>query len=164
MEVAFLFKIGDKIMYPMHGAGVIESIKEMEIQGKKQDYFVINLSIGDLQIMIPHQKLNKLGIRAVEDRLKLEEVMVVFHDGETDELLPWKERYKTNMEKIKSGEIQQGAEVVRDLMRKNNEKALNTSEKQMLNNARNIFISELILIEGCTENQANEMLITSKIS
>jgi len=159
-----LFKIGDKIMYPMHGAGVIESIKEMEIQGKKQDYFVINLSIGDLQIMIPHQKLNKLGIRAVEDRLKLEEVMVVFHDGETDELLPWKERYKTNMEKIKSGEIQQGAEVVRDLMRKNNEKALNTSEKQMLNNARNIFISELILIEGCTENQANEMLITSKIS
>lgn len=159
-----MFKIGDKIMYPMHGAGVIESIKEMEIQGKKQDYFVINLSIGDLQIMIPHQKLNKLGIRAVEDRLKLEEVMVVFHDGETDELLPWKERYKTNMEKIKSGEIQQGAEVVRDLMRKNNEKALNTSEKQMLNNARNIFISELILIEGCTENQANEMLITSKIS
>ncbi|PLR67530.1 MULTISPECIES: CarD family transcriptional regulator [Bacillaceae] len=164
MEVDFLFKIGDKIMYPMHGAGVIESIKEMEIQGKKQDYFVIKLSIGDLQIMIPHQKLNKLGIRAVEDRLKLEEVLVVFHDGETDELLPWKERYKTNMEKIKSGEIQQGAEVVRDLMRKSNEKTLNTSEKQMLNNARNIFISELILIEGCTENQANEMLITSKIS
>ncbi len=159
-----MFKIGDKIMYPMHGAGVIESIKEMEIQGKKQDYFVIKLSIGDLQIMIPHQKLNKLGIRAVEDRLKLEEVLVVFHDGETDELLPWKERYKTNMEKIKSGEIQQGAEVVRDLMRKSNEKTLNTSEKQMLNNARNIFISELILIEGCTENQANEMLITSKIS
>ncbi|WP_191562491.1 CarD family transcriptional regulator [Metabacillus idriensis] len=164
MEVDFLFKIGDKIMYPMHGAGVIESIKEMEIQGKKQDYFVIKLSIADLQIMIPHQKLNKLGIRAVEDRLKLEEVLVVFHDGETDELLPWKERYKTNMEKIKSGEIQQGAEVVRDLMRKSNEKTLNTSEKQMLNNARNIFISELILIEGCTENQANEMLITSKIS
>ncbi len=159
-----MFKIGDKIMYPMHGAGVIESIKEMEIQGKKQDYFVIKLSIADLQIMIPHQKLNKLGIRAVEDRLKLEEVLVVFHDGETDELLPWKERYKTNMEKIKSGEIQQGAEVVRDLMRKSNEKTLNTSEKQMLNNARNIFISELILIEGCTENQANEMLITSKIS
>lgn len=159
-----MFKLGDKIMYPMHGAGVIESTKEMEIQGKKQDYFVIKLSIGDLQIMIPHEKLNKLGIRAVEDRLKLEEVLVVFHDGETDEQLPWKERYKTNMEKIKSGEIQQGAEVVRDLMRKSNEKALNTSEKQMLNNARNIFISELILIEGCTENQANEMLITSKIS
>ncbi len=164
MEVDFLFKIGDKIMYPMHGAGVIESIKEMEIQGKKQDYFVIQLSIGDLQIMIPQQKLNKLGIRPVEDRLKLEEVLVVFHDGETDELLTWKERYKTNMEKIKTGEIQQGAEVVRDLMRKSNEKALNTSEKQMLNNARNIFISELILIKGCTENQANEMLVTSKIS
>jgi CarD family transcriptional regulator len=114
--------------------------------------------------MIPLQKLNKLGIRPVENQGKLEEVLVVFHDGESDELLPWKERYKTNMDKIKSGEIQQGAEVVRDLMRKSLDKALNTSEKQMLNNARNIFVSELILIKGCTENQANEMLMTKKIS
>jgi CarD family transcriptional regulator len=148
----------------MHGAGIIESVKEMEIQGKKQEYFVIQLSIGDLQIMIPLQKLDKLGIRPVENQGKLEEVLVVFHDGESDELLPWKERYKTNMDKIKSGEIQQGAEVVRDLMRKSHDKALNTSEKQMLNNARNIFVSELILIKGCTENQANEMLMTRKIS
>jgi CarD family transcriptional regulator len=148
----------------MHGAGIIESVKEMEIQGKKQEYFVIQLSIGNLQIMIPLQKLNKLGIRPVENQGKLEEVLVVFHDGESDELLPWKERYKTNMDKIKSGEIQLGAEVVRDLMRKSLDKALNTSEKQMLNNARNIFVSELILIKGCTENQANEMLMTRKIS
>jgi CarD family transcriptional regulator len=148
----------------MHGAGIIESVKEMEIQGKKQEYFVIQLSIANLQIMIPLQKLNKLGIRPVENQGKLEEVLVVFHDGESDELLPWKERYKTNMDKIKSGEIQQGAEVVRDLMRKSLDKALNTSEKQMLNNARNIFVSELILIKGCTENQANEMLMTKKIS
>jgi CarD family transcriptional regulator len=148
----------------MHGAGIIESVKEMEIQGKKQEYFVIQLSIGNLQIMIPLQKLNKLGIRPVENQGKLEEVLVVFHDGESGELLPWKERYKTNMDKIKSGEIQLGAEVVRDLMRKSLDKALNTSEKQMLNNARNIFVSELILIKGCTENQANEMLMTRKIS
>ena len=159
-----MFKIGDKIMYPMHGAGIIESVKEMEIQGKKQEYFVIQLSIGNLQIMIPLQKLNKLGIRPVENQGKLEEVLVVFHDGESGELLPWKERYKTNMDKIKSGEIQLGAEVVRDLMRKSLDKALNTSEKQMLNNARNIFVSELVLIKGCTENQANEMLVTRKIS
>jgi CarD family transcriptional regulator len=148
----------------MHGAGIIESVKEMEIQGKIQDYFVIQLSIGNMQIMIPLQKLGKLGIRPVENQIKLEEVLVVFHDGDSDELLPWKERYKTNMDKIKSGEIQQGAEVVRDLMRKSHDKALNTSEKQMLNNARNIFVSELILIKGCTENQANEMLMTRKIS
>jgi CarD family transcriptional regulator len=158
MEVDYLFQIGDKIVYPMHGAGVVEAIEEKEILGKKQQYYVIKLPISDMQVMIPMGKVSNTGIRLAVDIPTLENVLLILHQGELDTSLPWKQRYRTNMEKIKTGEIQGGAEVVRDLMRRNKEKTLNTSEKQMLDMARKIFISELALIKGLTENQATDLL------
>jgi CarD family transcriptional regulator len=158
-----LFKIGDNIVYPMHGAGVIEAIEEKEVLGEIQQYYVIKMPINNMQVMIPIKKILNSRIRSVVDVLVLENVLHVFHNGESDRSLTWKERYKSNMEKMKTGEIQEGAEVVRDLMRINKEKALNTSEKQMLDSARRIFVSELGLIKGITEIQATDLL-NAKIS
>jgi CarD family transcriptional regulator len=158
-----LFKIGDNIVYPMHGAGVIEAIEDKEVLGEIQQYYVIKMPINNMQVMIPMKKILHSRIRSVVDKLVLENVLDVFHHGVSDRSLTWKERYKSNMEKMKTGEIQEGAEVVRDLMRINKEKALNTSEKQMLDNARRIFISELGLIKGITELQATDLL-NAKIS
>ncbi len=153
MEVDYMFQIGDNIVYPMHGAGIIEAIEEKEFSGKKQQYYVIKMSISNMQVMIPMGKILSSSIRPVTDILALKHIIHIFQHGESDRLLPWKQRYKVNTDKIKTGEIQEGAEVVRDLMRMKKEKALNTSEKKMLDNAHEFLISELGLIKGITENQ-----------
>jgi CarD family transcriptional regulator len=158
MEVDELFNIGDNIVYPMHGAGVIEAIEEKEVLGKKQLYFVIKMPINNMQVMIPKEKIDRSHIRKVVDKAELEDALEIFFHGESNRTLTWKERYKTNMEKMKTGEFQEGAEVVRDLMRINKEKTLNSSERQMLESARRIFISEVGLVKGLTENQATELL------
>ncbi len=148
-----MFQIGDNIVYPMHGAGIIEAIEEKEFSGKKQQYYVIKMSISNMKVMIPMGKILSSSIRPVTDILALKHIIHIFQHGESDRLLPWKQRYKVNTDKIKTGEIQEGAEVVRDLMRMKKEKALNTSEKTMLDNAHEFLISELGLIKRMTENQ-----------
>lgn len=153
-----MFHVGDTIVYPMQGVGVIEAIEEKEILGEKHRYYMIKMSIKGMQIMIPIDKVQKSRIRLVEDVLTLEHVLDIFQHGQTDTSLSMKERYKINTEKLRTGNIQEGAEVVRDLMRLNKKKSLNSSEKLMLNSARKIFISELGVIRGITENQANDLL------
>ncbi len=153
MEVDDLFEIGDSIVYPMHGAGIIEAIEEKEILGKKQQYYVIKMLISNMQVMIPTGKILSSSIRPVTDIIALKHIIHIFQYGESEKLLPWKQRYKVNTDKIKTGNIQEGAEVVRDLLRIKKEKALNTSEKKMLDNAHGFLISELRLIKGITENQ-----------
>ncbi|MDQ6598715.1 transcription factor YdeB [Bacillus salipaludis] len=158
MEVVYLFQVGDYIVYPMQGAGVIESIEEKEVLGETHQYYVIKMPISKMQVMIPIGKEKKSRIRLVSDIPTLENVLRIFQHGQTDTNLSMKERYKINSEKLKTGNIKDGAEVVRDLMRINKNKALNSSEKQMLESARKIFISELGLIKGLTENQATDLL------
>lgn len=153
MEVDYLFQIGENIIYPMHGAGIIKAIEEKEISGEKQQYYVIKMLIGNMQVMIPTSKILSSSIRPVTDIIALKRIIHIFQHGESDRLLPWKQRYKVNTDKVKTGKIQECAEVVRDLMRMKKEKALNSSEKKMLDNAHEFLISELGLIKGITENQ-----------
>ena len=153
MEVDYLFQIGDNIVYPMHGVGIIKAIEEKEISGEKQQYYVIKMLIGNMQVMIPTGKILSTSIRPVTDIIALIHIINIFHHGESDRLLPWKQRYKVNTDKIKTGKIQECTEVVRDLMRMKKEKALNSSEKKMLDDAHGFLISELGLIKGITENQ-----------
>ena len=155
MEVDYLLQIGDNIVYPMHGVGIIKAIEEKEISGEKQQYYVIKMSIGNMQVMIPTGKILSSSIRPITDIIALKHIINIFHHGETDRLLPWKQRYKVNTDKIKTGKIQECTEVVRDLMRMKKEKALNSSEKKMLDNTHEFLISELRLMKGITENQIN---------
>ncbi|MEI1420241.1 transcription factor YdeB [Bacillus cabrialesii] len=148
-----MFQIGDNIVYPMHGAGIIEAIEEKEILGKKQQYYVIKMTISNMQVMIPARKILSSSIRPVTDIRALKHIIHIFHHGESDKLLPYKQRYIVNTNKIKTGKIQEGVEVVRDLMRMKKEKALNASEKKMLDNAYEFLISELEVIKGITEKQ-----------
>lgn len=155
MEVDILFQIGDHIVYPMHGPGIIEAIEEKEISGEKQQYYVIKMLISNMQVMIPTNKMLSSSIRPVTDIIALKHIIHIFQNGESDRVLPLKQRFKVNTDKIKTGKIQEGAEVVRDLMRLKKENALNTSEKKMFDNAHKFLISELRLIKGITENQIN---------
>jgi CarD family transcriptional regulator len=151
-----MFNIGDQIIYPMHGAAVIDSIEEKEIEGKVQLYYVIHISTNGMKLMIPKGNVSNSNIRLVSDQTLLDTVLDDFSHGEPDQFASWKQRYDSNMKKLKSGELLAGAQVVRDLTLQNKEKKLNSSEKQMLDNAKKMFISEISLIKGISQNQATE--------
>ncbi|OFD72085.1 hypothetical protein BWGOE8_47610 [Bacillus mycoides] len=153
-----MFQIGDKIVYPMHGAGIIEAIEEKEILGTSRQYCVIRILSKDMQVMLPMDQLQKSGIRYIVDKGTLDDILLEFQNGESDPSLSWKQRYTMNMEKMKNGNLQDSAEVVRDLLRRNKERALNASEKQMLDNARKMMISEVALVQNVSEHQATEFL------
>ena len=153
MEVDYLFQIGDNIVYPMQGIGIIKAIEEKEVSGIKQQYYVINMVISNMQVMIPTDKILSSNIRPITEIIALKHIINTFHHGESDRLLSWKQRYKVNTAKIKTGKIQECSEVVRDLMRMKKEKALIASEKKMLDSAHDFLLSELRLIKGITENQ-----------
>jgi CarD family transcriptional regulator len=154
-----LFQVDDGIVYPMLGAGKIKAIEDREISGEKQRYYIIQMSISNMELMIPEKKLLSSGIRPVTDLSTVKDIIAIFQHGESDNSLVWKQRYKINLEKMKTGKLEEEAEVVRDLMNIQKEKSLNGSEKKMLDNAHNFLISELELIEGITEHQINSFCL-----
>ncbi|MCH1627032.1 CarD family transcriptional regulator [Ferdinandcohnia quinoae] len=153
-----MFQVGDKVFYPMYGAGIIDAIKEMEIQGETQNYYVITIPLSKMNVMIPMNKIKKSRIRSVVDQHTIKEILFNFHNVEPDCSLPWKERLQKNTEKMKTGLMQDTAEVVRDLTYFKKDKVLNHSERQLLDNARNILLSELILANDMTELQAENLI------
>ena len=157
-----MFKVGDKIVYPMHGAGVIDSIEEKEILGEKQSYYILKMP-GEVKVMVPISKASDIGVRSVIDKAEAGKVLEVLEANETEMSNNWNKRYKENMEKMKSGSIYEVADVVRNLSYKQKEKGLSTGEKKMLNNAKQILVSELVLAEHASENEV-ENLVENKIN
>ncbi|WP_342767235.1 CarD family transcriptional regulator [Bacillus taeanensis] len=153
-----LFQIGDKIVYPMHGASVIEAIEEKEILGEKRLYYVIKTTFGNTQIMIPVDNTENLGVRQVVEADILENLLENFNETEADTSVNPLHRHRINMTKMKSGDIHQAAEVINDLMHLNKNKKLGTSDKKMLDHAREILISELMMVKGMVEEQATHLL------
>ncbi|MBC7764925.1 MAG: CarD family transcriptional regulator [Hyphomonadaceae bacterium] len=153
-----MFKIGDKIVYPMHGAGVIESIEEKEILGTRQQYYVMKMPIGEMKVMIPLSNVADIGIRAIIDADAAENVIHYFKTITTSTTANWNKRYRENMIKIKSGDIEEVAIVVKNLMLRDREKGLSTGERKMLNNAKQIFLSELLLAKNQEPCVLEEML------
>jgi len=153
-----MYNIGDKIVYPMHGAGVIESIEEKEILGKRQKYYIMKMPIGEMKVMIPIVSSKDIGIREVIDQKEAENVMNVFKNGSIDMSTNWNKRYRENMDRIKSGDIYEVARVVKTLMTRDKIKGLSTGERKMLNNAKQILISELVLAKSMTQNDVEKML------
>jgi CarD family transcriptional regulator len=153
-----MFKIGDKVVYPMHGAGVIEAIEEKEVLGRKRSYYIMKLPIGDMKVMIPIDNTADLGLRQVINTDCLQEVYAILKDHQNIVSVSWNARYRSNMEKIKSGDICQVAEVVRNLALRDKQKGLSTGERKMLDNARQILISELALVKGSQTETVEIML------
>ena len=157
-----MFSVGDRIVYPMHGAGVIESIEEKEILGQKQSYYVVKMPIGDMRVMIPIHSVGDIGIREVIDSQEVDKVFEVLMEHGCNATSNWNKRYRENMTKIKSGNIYEVADVVRSLMMRESEKGLSTGERKMLNSARQILISELVLARntdpGDIETKINDCL------
>ncbi len=157
-----MFNVGDKIVYPMHGAGTIDAIEEKDILGEKQSYYILKMP-GEVKVMVPIAKAEEVGVRNIIDRESAEKVIGVLEQDETAMDKNWNKRYRDNMEKMKSGDIYEVADVVRNLSFKQKEKGLSTGEKKMLNNAKQILVSELVLAEHSTQDEV-EKLIDNKIN
>lgn len=157
-----MFKVGDKIVYPMHGAGVIETIEERSILDEKQSYYIIKMP-GEVKVMVPTAKAEAIGVRNIIDKETAGKVINVLEQDSTEMSMKWNKRYRDNVEKLKSGDIFEVADIVRNLSFKQKDKGLSTTEKKMLLNAKQILVSELVLAESKDKEEV-EALVENKIN
>ncbi|AFN46479.1 CarD-like protein [Arachnia propionica F0230a] len=153
------FTVGETVVYPNHGAAVIEDIETRQIKGEDKLYLVLRI-IGqnDLVVRVPACNLDLVGVRDVVDADGLERVFQVLRAEHTEEPTNWSRRYKANLEKLHSGNVIKVSEVVRDLWRRDRDKGLSAGEKRMLAKARAILVAELALAEDVAEDRAEVML------
>lgn len=152
-----MFNMGDYIVYPMHGAGTVDAIEEKNILGEKQSYYIIKMP-GEVKVMVPTAKAEEVGVRSIIDKNSAQRVFKILEEDETEMSQNWNKRYRDNMDKMKSGDIYEVADVVRNLTFKQKEKGLSTGEKKMLLNARQILISELALVESSTQDEVENLV------
>lgn len=153
------FSVGDKVVYPHHGAAVIESMEERELFGEKRNYFILKLAYGELTLMVPTDSTEDVGLREVTPAKDMPKVFKVLKKIEPmTNTTNWSRRFKANVEKLRSGDIYQVADVVRSLHQRDKEKGLSAGEKRMLTKARQILVSELTFSKDCDEEAAEKML------
>lgn len=153
-----MFTIGDKVAYPMHGAGVIEDIQEQTILGAPRHYYVLRLSHTDMKVMVPVDTSGKVGVRYIVEPEDLDSVVKVLQSDSTPMSDNWNKRNRDNMEKLKTGDLNEIAEVVRNLMRADHRKKLSTGEKKLLNNARQLLLSEVVLVKNVSADSADKFI------
>ncbi|HZJ50961.1 MAG TPA: CarD family transcriptional regulator [Actinomycetota bacterium] len=153
------FDVGDKVVYPHHGAAVVEKVEQRELMGEEREYYILKLAYGELTLMVPTDSTEEVGIREITPAREMPKVFKVLKKNEpTTNTTNWSRRFKANVEKLRSGDIYQVADVVRSLHRRDREKGLSAGEKRMLTKARQILVSELTFAQGCDEDEAEQLL------
>jgi CarD family transcriptional regulator len=153
------FDVGDKVVYSHHGAAVIEKREQRQSpSGEQREYLVLRLAYGDLTLMVPADNTDEVGLRDVINLEEVEEVFAVLRKKEARMPTNWSRRFKNHGEKLKSGDVYQVAEVVRNLSLRENEKGLSAGEKRMLAKARQILVSELTFALNVDEQGAEKKL------
>ncbi len=153
-----MFAVGDRVVYPNHGAGIIESVDERVVEGEARRYFVLKLSQGDLKVLVPTDNTRGVGLRGVISASEVDQVFDVLKQEQSAMPTNWNHRYKKNRDKLKSGDVYEVAEVVRNLAIRDREKGLSTGEKRMLNLARDILVSEIVFAKDCAGDEVRQMM------
>ncbi len=153
-----MYSVGDKVLYPTHGAGVIDSIEEKTLLGEKKSYYTMRMPVGDMKVMVPLESADAAGLRRVVSKSEAENVIKKLATDEPCENSSWNRRFRENSEKIRSGDIYLVASVVRSLTIRERERGLSTGEKKMLSDSRQILISELVLSLDKTKEEVSEMI------
>ena len=153
-----MFRKGDTVVHPEHGAAVIQELREKEFLGEKRTYLVLRVAYGDLTLLIPVDSTEQVGLRQVVSKNEVKKVLKVLTEDESSMAANWSRRFKNNMEKLHSGDPYQVAEVLRNLAIREREKGLSAGEKRMILKARQILISELSYATAKTEDQAEIMI------
>jgi CarD family transcriptional regulator len=153
-----LYDIGDKVVYPHHGAGTIVKKEEREVLGQKREYLTIQILHNDMTVNVPSENAEKVGLRKVIAEDMVDVVLKALTGGGTQMPKNWNRRFKHNRDKMKTGDILELAEVVRNLSLRDQEKGLSTGEKQMFVKAKKILASELMYAKGMDEEEAGAWL------
>jgi CarD family transcriptional regulator len=152
------FKVGDRVVYPHHGAAVIEKKETREVDGKKVDYFVLKVAHGDLILSVPLDKAEEVGMRPPISAEDVDDLFQLLSKKDVREPTNWSRRFKNHQEKLKSGDVYQVAEVVRNLALRETSKGLSAGEKAMLVKARGVLVSELSFALDVSEDEALDRL------
>lgn len=143
-----MYQIGDKVVHPMHGAGVIDSIVQRKVAGKLEDYYLLKLSVGSMTVMIPTGNTGEIGVRPIVSGKEAEDLIDAMKDIEVDMTQNWNRRYRENMVRLKSGDLLEVARVVKGLLIREGQRGLSNGERKMLHTAKQILISELVLAQS----------------
>ncbi len=152
------FQVGDNVVYPHHGAGKVLKKEDKEILGEQREYLTIKILHNDMTVMVPCANAGKAGLRRVIDEETVKKVLAVLSDDVSEMPKNWNRRFKHNRDKIKTGDIYELAEVVRNLAIREQDKGLSTGEKQMFTRAKKILASELMYALEMSEDEAEEHL------
>ena len=140
-----MYQVGDKIVHPMHGAGIIESIVTQKVNGVVRDYYSLKLPVRAMVVMIPVENCTEIGVRPIWDAQRVSGVLEEMPALEVSMTQNWNRRYRENMDRLKSGDLLEVARVVKGLMQRDMQHGLSTGERKMLHSAKRILISEVVL-------------------
>ena len=143
-----MYRVGDKVVHPMHGAGVIDSIVQRKVAGKLEDYYLLRLSVGSMTVMIPTGNIQEIGVRPIVSGQEAKDLICAMENIEVDMTQNWNRRYRENMERLKSGDLLEVARVVKGLLLREGQRGLSNGERKMLRTAKQILISELVLAQS----------------
>ena len=143
-----MYQVGDKVVHPMHGAGIIDSIVQKKVAGQVQDYYLLKLSAGSMMVMIPTGSTEEIGVRPVVTGEEAEDILSAMENLEVDMTQNWNRRYRENMVRLKSGDLLEVAKVIKGLMAREDQRGLSNGERKMLHMAKQILISELVLAQS----------------
>jgi len=158
-----IFRIGDCIAHPLHGAGVIDRIEKRRINGTEREYYVLKLPVGDMLVMIPTETTEEIGVRPIVQPEQARSIIMSIPGLQITMTQNWNKRYRENMLRIKSGDLLEVAAVVKGLMCRDQERGLSTGERKMLHSARQILISELVLSQHCSYEEVEEQLTVAML-
>ncbi len=143
-----MFQVRDRVVHPMHGAGVIEEIVDERINGQRAQYYVFRMSVGGLVLKIPIENCESIGIRPLSSTEHIEEIIAEIPALDADMNVNWNHRYRENMDRIKSGDLLEVSRVIKGLMWRDRQRGLSNGERKMLHSAKQILISEIVLVTG----------------
>lgn len=143
-----MFQPGDKIVHPMHGAGVVDSIVSKKVNGVVRDYYVFKMPVGGMVVMIPTETSDTIGVRAVVQSQEADRVIAAIPELKVEPIQGWNQRYRENMTRLKSGNLLEVAAVVKGLTRRDEARGLSTGERKMLHTAKQILLSELVMAQS----------------
>lgn len=153
-----MYKVNDKIVYPMHGIGVIESIEKKTVLGKRDDYYIITIVNSGMKVMIPVKNADNIGIRSIIQKKEISKVVNILKKTNQVTEEDWKIRYQNNIDKVKSGSILKVAEVLRDLYQRGKEKDLSIMERKLYENAYQFVIYEIAFAKKIEVEEAGNLV------
>ena len=156
-----MFQIGDKVVHPMYGGGVVDSIVQKTVDGVVRDYYILKLPNRSMVVMVPTDNCEEIGVRRVVDQTQADQVMAAIPAIQVEMTANWNHRYRENMERMKSGDLLEVARVIKGLTIRDQKRGLSTGERKMLHSARQILISEIVLAKSSSYESVEKELDTA---